>query len=206
MIRFFLRPCLVAMMALAATLSSSASCGSPAPPSSSQSFVGAVSDTDAVVGLVVLDGKAFLFFCGGKTTLSSLTHWIHGTIVQGTPFTMTDGVATATGTLDGTHVSGTLETSGGESPHAWSADIAVSGTLSGVYTKQIANQGLADLVVSQASATSAISAQGAFRTLSSAIFQVTPLHPIAQTGKGIAVSLPLDGKTEEEFLIPAAAE
>jgi len=180
--------------------------GSSSNQGPTESFVGTVSGTDAVVGLVVNGDDAFLFFCGGPTTLQSLTHWIHGTVQAGEPFQFTDGVVTASGSIAGGRASGTLRLSSGGSPEAWSAEAPASGTTAGVYAKNIPDEGLADLVVLPASGGEEPTAEGAFRTTASAIFQVTPLHPLENTSQGVAVNVTFAGSVHEEFLTPATAD
>lgn len=43
-----------------------------------QTFVGAVDDTDAQVGVVVRDGAATGYVCGGTDTRTTLTRWFEG--------------------------------------------------------------------------------------------------------------------------------
>ena len=155
---------------------------------------------------MVSGDDAVLFLCGGPTTRQSRPHWIHGPLHVGEPFQLTDGVVTASGSIASGHVTGTLQVSSSGSPQAWTADAPASGTNAGIYAKEIPGQGLADLIVLQASPADTPTAEGAFRTTSNAIFQVTPLHPIANGPQGIAVNVSFGGSTHEEFLSPATAD
>jgi hypothetical protein len=194
-------------------LACSAACGSSSggPTSTTTRFVGTVDGTNVVVGLVVTDGQALLFFCGKGETLTTLTHWMHGAVTLGQAFELTDGTASATGTATATtsasHLSGTFMESASGKPMTWSADLVTGGTLAGVYTDQL-SEGLVALIVLQSSASATPMAQGAFHDvmLKDAILQVTPLAPLALTGGGLAVDVVVSGATKKVFLEPAVED
>jgi hypothetical protein len=167
-------------LAMVVALSGCSSSSSSGPAVATTQFVGTVNGTNAVVGVVVTGDKALVFFCGTGSTLSTLTHWMHGSITVGQPFTVTDSTATASGTATATGVTGTLSVEDAGPPIMWSASVVASGTAAGVYTDQ-ATQGLADLIVTQPTPSVTAMLQGAFRDSADGIvFQVMPLddHPV----------------------------
>jgi hypothetical protein len=174
-------------------------------------FVGSVDGTNVLVGLVVTNGQALLFFCGAGKTLTTETHWMHGAVTVGQAFNLTDGTASATGAASGgsgaTHLTGTLAESASAKPVTWSADLASGGTLAGVYTHQL-SEGLVALIVRQPLAKDAPVAQGAFHEIKAkeAILQVTPLSPLAVSAKGLAVDVVVSGLKQEVFLSAAVGD
>jgi len=194
-------------------LSSVASCGSSsaAPMGGTSTFVGSVEGTNLLVGLVVTNDEALLFFCGAGKTLATETHWMHGAVTVGQSFNLTDGTATAAGAAAGgsgaTHLTGTLMESASAKPLTWSADLVSGGTLAGVYTHQL-SEGLVALIVEQPTAKAMPTAQGAFHELKvkEAILQVTPLSPLTVSDKGLAVEVVVSGVKQEVFLSAAVGD
>jgi hypothetical protein len=192
-------------------LACSAACGSSGggPTSTTTRFVGTVDGTNVVVGLVVTDGQALLFFCGKGETLTTLTHWMHGAVTLGQAFELTDGTAraTATATPSASHLSGTFIASASGKPMTWSADLVTGGTLAGIYTDQL-SEGLVALIVLQSSSSATPMAQGAFHDvmLKEAILQVTPLAPLVLTGGSLAVDVVVSGASKKVFLAPAVED
>ena len=173
-------------------------------------FVGSVEGTNLLVGLVVTNDQALLFFCGAGQTLTTETHWMHGAVTVGQAFNPTDGTASAmagaaSGGSGATHLTGTLMESSSAKPLTWSADLVSSGTLAGVYTHQL-SEGLVALIVQQPTANAMAKAQGAFHVLKAkeAILQVTPLSPLMVGEKGLAVDVVVGGVKQEVFLTPAS--
>jgi hypothetical protein len=164
--------------------------------------------TNVLVGLVVTDDTALLFFCGAGATLTTLTHWMRGPATVGQAFTLSDGVASATlaasGSGSATQLSGTFVESMGATPQSFSVGLVTGQTLAGVYTDEL-SEGLVALIVLQPNAMAAPTAQGAFHDLTAkvTIEQVTPLFPLALTTKGIAVDVLVGGATQQVFLTAA---
>jgi hypothetical protein len=210
-VRWF-RVALAVALALAG-LACTVSCSSSSGPTvaATVEYVGTVEGTNVLVGLVVTNGQALLFFCGAGDTLTTLTHWMHGSVTLGKAFALTDGTASATGaasgSLNASHLSGTFTPSASAKPMAWSADFVTGSTLAGVYTDQL-SAGLVALIVLQAPDAGTTTAQGAFHDLAlkDEILQVTPLNPLALTPQGIAADVVVNGATQEVFLTPAVGD
>jgi hypothetical protein len=194
---------------------SSSSSPGPVGATTTQMFVGTVAGTDALVGLVVTGSKALLFSCGGTNSFSTTTYWFRGTVAPDQAFTLTTSASTATGTgtFTATGANGTISPAGGGAPLTWTAAAPAMGTLTGVYTEDVAGQGNGYLIVEQPSPSAPAVAVGAFKLTSTTEFplQVTPLSPIAMTAKGIEATVVLPGsngspgQTVDLFLLPATA-
>jgi hypothetical protein len=199
--------------ALALTvLACTTACSSSSGPTTAATveYVGTVEGTNVLVGLVVTNGHALLFFCGAGDTLTTLTHWMHGSVTLGKAFDLTDGTASATGAATGAnapHISGTFTASPSAKPMAWSADFVTGSTLAGVYTDQLSD-GLVALIVLSPPEAGTPTAQGAFHdvALKDEILQVTPLNPLMLTPQGIAADVVVSGATQEVFLTPAVGD
>jgi hypothetical protein len=209
---FIRSTCPLVVLPLAAlSVGCSGSSGGTSPTGTTQQFVGAVEDSNVLVGLVVTDGKALLFFCGKGDTLTTQTHWMHGSVTVGQAFSLTDGTASATGAAVAgdavTHLSGTFQESASAKSLAWSADLATGSDLAGVYTDQL-SQGLVALIVVQPTSSATPTAQGAFHVVTNVekILQVTPLDPLALTQEGLAVDVVVSGITQKVFLASAVGD
>ena len=171
-------------------------------------FVGRVNDgTDGgtFVALVGTGDKSLLFFCGSGATLTTVTHWLRsstGTVITGQPFTLSDGVATATGTASGATASGTV-TVGDAAALPWSADLVPADAgVEGLWAGPVADAGTADLIVLDPN-----DSVGALKATSiDQILQVTPLKsPVSLNGTGIDVQVTVGGVTQTLTLQRATA-
>lgn len=188
----------------------SSSSGSPAaasdagdggglPPAAPQTYVGSIDKTDASAALVAANGSTLLFFCGGPQSVTTLTHWMRGSVAVDGPFMLGDGTWTASGQPNGSGLSGTIDPGGGQPQLTWSLHPVATGTLEGLYDAQVAG-GLPTLIVTQPMSAAQPAGQGAFK-LAGTIEQVVPLMPIAWiAGQGIAVNVTVSGMTQQVFL------
>jgi len=204
-------PRALAPLLAAGAVACGSSSGGPSPSTTTDRFVGTVEGTNVLVGLVVTDGKALLFFCGKGDTLASETHWLRGSVTVGQAFNLTDGTATATGDATSgsgaAHLTGTYKESASADAKSWSVDLTTGSGLSGVYTDQL-SQGLVALIVVDPGSGAPPVAQGAFHvvTIKEAILQVTPLNPLSISKEGLAVDVEVSGATEKVFLAPAVGD
>ncbi len=147
-------------------------------------FVGAVTGSDAVVGVVSEAGQATLYVCGGPTSYAHLTRWFTGvTSADGALQLQSAGGWAVTGNrADG---SGTITGPGGET-HAWTAHPA-SNDVAGLYA---ATDGACrtGAVVGDLDGKGATTLQGTWCDGSGAFAQVTPIIPMADVSVGIALS------------------
>ena len=67
----------------AVILGCSSSSTTPTSSPTTERYVGTMDGTNVLVGLVVTDDTALLFFCGAGATLTTLTHWMRGPATLG---------------------------------------------------------------------------------------------------------------------------
>jgi hypothetical protein len=122
-------------------------------------FVGAVEGSDMRVGVVLENGKAAIFFCGGATTLPK-TKWYRGAYKFPEPLSITaaaPSTASVSGTLTADEATGTVKLEDATSPEqSWRATVVSGQSIAGLYESK-ESDGIAGLVLSADE-----SAQGAF--------------------------------------------
>jgi hypothetical protein len=157
-----------------------------------QTFVGSVDETDALVGLVVTGSDALLFVCGESSLFATTTRWFSGTVAPGKPVSMSasPGTGSATATVTSNGASGTFTLGGSDAALHWTAALPVAGTLTGVYTDNV-SQGDGYLIVQQLAPSDAPVAVGAFQAAGDEVLQVIPLRPIVMTSEGIEATVEL---------------
>lgn len=145
------------------------------PVVTTRTFVGDLQGTDARFGLVVEGGKGFLFFCGGDQTFATATKWFRGALSLDAPFALQQTGWTASAGLeaDGHGVVGTLDRGDG-APLTFRGTEVAAGTDAGLY-EATDTDGVAALIVKQASPSDAATMQGAFKGTGGSVRQVVPL-------------------------------
>jgi hypothetical protein len=155
-----------------------------------QTFVGTVEGTDAVVGAVTEDGRATFYLCGGKTTFQSFTRWFSGA-------TGADGALALESTRDGTTFgltgslasgSGTITT--GTQTFSWSAAPA-GGDMNGLYAAMNGSCRIGAVVGDLRGAGTTLQGVWCEEKVDDedVYLQVTPITPIALTSQGIQVEV-----------------
>jgi hypothetical protein len=182
-----------AFAGLAACATGCGSASTSAPPAP-RVFVGEVTGSDARVGVVATDHSARVFFCGGDTSVATMTRWFPSVPIDATrgdlaPLGATGGWSIA-GQVDDTGVSGSVTVAGGP-VFSFHADPVTTGTIAGLYEAP-GPCGKVGLIVAQGSASEAPVGQGACVPASGGASpeQVNPIHPIERAGDGtIAVEV-----------------
>lgn len=165
------------------------SCGS-----STTTYVGSVENTDIAVGIVSDGTHTALFFCGSLGNQSTTTKWLRFT-QSSSSFTATANAWSATGTMSGSTVMGTVDKGGGQTL-SWSATRVGDADVAGLY-ESVSADGTAGVVVKDAS-----HAQGAFITAQQQIEQIIPIMPLQLTDHGLHVTI----GTADAFVPRALAE
>jgi hypothetical protein len=197
-------------VAVSATALAFLACGedsaeSPRPEApGAQIWVGALDETDAKVGVVHEDGNTVLFFCGGETSYPVLTRWFSGPTALESAFSFEAAGFRVDGELVGDALEGSVLRSG-EGSHAWRADPAIPGTLTGLYSGQAAC-GRVGLIVSQPRAEDEPTGQGAcvrFIDGQITVEQVNPVLPLKQLEDFIRVTVA--SEPEQEVMVRPVA-
>jgi hypothetical protein len=185
-------------------------CGSSAasrPVAATRVYTGKVDGTDAQVAIVATSRHARIYFCGGDTTFPVLTRWFavdvdpsgasHAPLSDAGAWSLDAqlGAADANGAIvvaDGTRFT-------------FRATPAGDGTIAGLYEAP-APCGKVGLIVSQSSAQSAPTGQGACIDASSApsVEQVNPIMPLIRVADG-SIRVQVLGATGIVAVRPAAA-
>lgn len=174
-------------LAVAALLGALASgCGDEAV---APAYVGKVTNpgADAVVGMVSDGERVQLYLCGGPATYATLTRWFQGPVAADGTFTIESGGFTATGDLGAG--AGQVETDDGQTL-SWSVQRAAD-ELSGLYA---AMDGACrtGAVIGDFDGDGALDLQGTWCNGKDIFAQVTPIRPLVETVRGVAVDVALD--------------
>ena len=159
------------------------------PPSTAQSaaaiYVGAVDKSEVKVGLVVENGKAALFFCGGPSSLAQ-TKWLRGAAEPKRVVLSKDGWKGEANLTDG-EATGTVDMASGTAV-PFKATRVTGGSIAGLYESGAdVKEGKAGVVVSAEDA-----AQGAFVVPNLPVAQIIVITPIRVLDTGIPVKV--DGR------------
>ncbi len=188
-----------------------AACGSASPgsaPAAARVFVGTVTGSDARVGVVATDRTARIFFCGGASSVSAMTHWLPSVPIE------PEGKATQPkdaagwsmgGQVAATGVSGMVTPAGGAA-FAFHADPVTPGTIAGLY-EGAGPCGKVGLIVAQSSAGDEATGQGACvpATGGASPEQVNPIRPIERAADG-TIPVVVDGTQSRLKATAAPAE
>ena len=176
--------------AFAALAVCAAGCGasSTSAPPATRVFIGEVSGSDARVGVVATDHSARVFFCGGDTSVATMTHWFLAVPLEGVHGDLAPTGPTAgwsiVGQVDDTGASGTVTPTGGPVFSFHAAPVA-KGTIAGLY-EAAGPCGKVGLIVAQGSTTDEPAGQGACVPASGGASpeQVNPIRPIERAPDG----------------------
>jgi hypothetical protein len=190
--------------AAACVIACGSSSSSPAP-GASRVFVGAVSGSDARVGVVATDHNARIFFCGGAASIAASTHWFQSVPIDsnGTLTQARDAAGwSMEGTVADTGLSG-MVTSAAGATLAFRADPVASGTIAGLYAAA-GPCGTIGLIVAQSSAGTEATGQGACVPAAGGASpeQVNPIRPIERAADG---TIPVTVGGTQSLVQPAAA-
>jgi hypothetical protein len=158
--------------------------------SSSQTFAGALNDTDAMVA-AVQSGRDWLFYvCGGETTQATLTGWFPARVDHsaGTAnVEATDGEATIVATRGIESISGTLRDSTG-AVYSFEADRVdvPAAKIAGLYSTMDSGCRTGLVVVPNLTG-DPMRVQGVWCDSGGRVGQVTPISPIELDHRGLAV-------------------
>ncbi|HZU85473.1 MAG TPA: hypothetical protein VE987_21225 [Polyangiaceae bacterium] len=157
-------------------------------------LVGDVPGTDARVGIVATADHARLFFCGGASSVLSLTHWFSADIGATQRIAFDAGMVQPFA-IDGSFgpggATGTVVLADGQS-RVFEASPVAAGTIAGVYEAD-SSCGKVGLIVTQPSAGATAMGQGACVPTAAPgapaqpILQVNPLEPIVRAADGTIV-------------------
>ncbi|MCA9667426.1 MAG: hypothetical protein KC503_17625 [Myxococcales bacterium] len=158
-------------------------------------FVGAVSQSDVVIGVSSKQGLAKLYVCGGDATYQDTTRWLEGTLDNdGGSFAANDGWS-ATVTRVGSTLTGKVTTPD-KRELSFDASAAAAGTIAGLYG--VLDDGcMTGVVVRQPSAGDAPTAQGVWCASDGTVAQVTPVMPLVLSASGLAVRVNVAGAQRE---------
>ena len=151
-------------------------------------FVGQVSGSDARIGVVATDHSARIFFCGGSTTYTTMTHWIPAVPIDAHGGTLAlqegSGGWTVAGQVSDAGVSGEVTPANG-SMLPFHADPVATGTVAGLY-EAAGPCGKVGLIVAQGSTSETPVGQGACVPAigGASPEQVNPIHPIERAPDG----------------------
>lgn len=150
-------------------------------------MVGAIDDSDVVLGVVANLERARFFFCGGDSSYATATKWFNLDFA-GETLAADDGAwhLRATRAADG--ISGTL-THDPADARAFSAHAVAKDTLAGLYEGK-AGCGRLGLIVTQADKNTQPKAQGACVGDDHDPEQVNPIEPLASQQGKIRVQAP----------------
>jgi hypothetical protein len=206
---------LVMLVTCGAMVPAASGCSSAAPARQAGDaaplvYVGALSTTDAVVGLEVGPGGWVFYSCGGPTSLETLTHWFSGGPRAADGFSGGPAGGNLELARDGWLLEGHPEESAGwagtltdpqGTVRSWNAARLTGDTLSGVYNS-IENGCRTGLVLSQTTPGGAIRAQGTWCDGAGHFLQVTPIEPVIRTDWGIHASVSAAGFVRDLYLAP----
>lgn len=150
---------------------------------SSKSFVGAVSGTDAVIAVSESDGRWVAYVCGGPLTYSTLTRWFQGELDPHASLAelgATHRTDTFAATREGDWVRGTLNDYAFE---ARAIDVRAS-KIAGLYSVVDSGCRTGLIAIPGSDAMQGVWCDGAGN-----FEQVTPIHPIQLSDRGLLVSV-----------------
>ncbi|MFT3765509.1 MAG: hypothetical protein QM820_08350 [Minicystis sp.] len=150
-------------------------------------YVGKVTDSDAVVGMVSDGERLQLYLCGGPETYARYTRWFQGPIAADGTFSIESGGFVAEGDL--ARGGGTVRTDDGQTL-SWSVTPADS-ALGGLYAAMDGSC-RTGAVVGDFDGDGELDLQGTWCNGKDVFAQVTPLLPIALTDRGVRVSVQID--------------
>lgn len=161
-------------------------------------MVGAVDDSDILLGAVVDGRRARLFFCGGESSYTTATRWVVVDLDADGGFDFDEMDLRATGRLRSESLRG--QWSAGDETHDFTAQPIRADTIAGLY-EGTAECGRIGLIVTQGAAGDEASAQGACVGPGHLPKQVHPILPVALERGEIRVAIGGD----ESRVRPAAA-
>jgi hypothetical protein len=184
----FAASCTVLAALLGAAGCSSSSSAGPAVATTSRVFVGAVTGTDAQVGLVATETGAVVYFCGGDSSFATKTHWIPSAAIGATGLMAASDTSgwSLSGQLDDGGASGNVVMGDGGT-FAFHANPVAAQTIAGLYDAQ-GPCGKVGVIVSQPGPSDAPAIQGAclpaVGTGSGSVEQVNPVRPLERATDG----------------------
>lgn len=173
----------------------SASCANDEQVESSrQVWVGAVQDSDLMVGVVQAGNAASLFVCGGPSSFATQTRWFSSPIGLDSPFSLAAGGLRLEGTTSADSIEGVLQEDASDPGDArsFSARPVDNASLAGVYDA-FGPCGHLGLIIQPSSPGEPAAAQGACLRVENGaqiVEQVNPVMPLARDANaGVAVTV-----------------
>lgn len=187
----------------------SSGCASDQPSAAAERvFVGAVQDSDVMVGIATAGNRTTWFFCGGPTSYATQTHWFSSPSGLGSAFSLSDGGLQLEGASSADTIQGTLQKDAGDA-RSFSARQVSDAPPAGVYDA-LAPCGHIGLIVQPSTTGAPPAAQGTcLQTASGAdiVEQVNPVMPLSLDANG-GVAVSVAGDLDQTFilhpLVPAA--
>lgn len=163
-------------------------------------YVGAVSGSDAMIGIAVAGDKALAYVCGGAKSFRTDTEWIAGRYDAAGGRLDLRGKRWSVSATITERAQGTIDDGRGRKL-AWTASAPLEDSLAGVYATL--DTGCRTGVIVREHGGSAPEVQGAFCDASGNIIaQVTPILPLELTASGIEVLIDTGGAKKRLFVTP----
>ncbi len=125
----------------------------PTPKVQNGVYVGQISDSDALIALLIEDGKATLYTCGGEESWQYLTGWFESNIVNNNLSANDTLGLELSGSFDGQRWLGSLSLRG--KTHSWQAVKALSDRPAGLFVLNTASRE-AGLIIDNTLATAGV--------------------------------------------------